>query len=87
MAGPIDPELVYLAGGYGGAVTGDVDTLYATLWQAFRNVQVRFSLLPFSSRPAGNALLRGWNVKAYEGFQHKSLKIVQLARGLLEFYP
>lgn len=40
-AGPIDPELVYLAGGYGGKVSGDEQELYSALWQAFNNVQVR----------------------------------------------
>lgn len=42
-AGVIDPQLVYLAGGYGGIVAGDEDVLYDGLWQAFRNVQVTVS--------------------------------------------
>lgn len=43
-AGVIDPELVYLAGGYAGVVSGDVNTLYTALWQGFNNVQVSASL-------------------------------------------
>ena len=39
-AGIIDPELVYLAAGYGGVVSGDEDELYSGMWQAYRNVQV-----------------------------------------------
>jgi len=36
----IDPDLVYLAAGYGGVVSGDEDTLYRGLWQGFRNTQL-----------------------------------------------
>ena len=36
----IDPELVYLAGGYGGVVSGDADILYSGLWQGFNNANV-----------------------------------------------
>lgn len=39
-AGVIDPELTYLAAGYGGVVSGDQDTLYSALWQAYNNLQV-----------------------------------------------
>lgn len=36
----MDPELVYLAGAYGGVLSGDPEELATGLWHAFRSSQV-----------------------------------------------
>jgi len=59
----IDPDLVYLAAGYGGVVSGDEDTLYRGLWQGFRNTQVPlhhntwYLYITIPAPPLGAALL------------------------------
>ena len=40
-AGPIDPDLVYLAAAFGGAVSSDNSLLLAGLWKAYGEVKVR----------------------------------------------
>ena len=38
----VDPEIVYLAGGYGAAVSGEKSVLAAATWEAYRRVQVNW---------------------------------------------
>ena len=38
---PIDPELIYLATGYGGVTSPNATDLYNGLWAGYRRVQVK----------------------------------------------